>query len=92
MLLGEQDIDPVVCSRSLELEVETSTETLTQRKSPGLIDAAPKGCAQDEFMPPPSSKNRSAMIVVFDGTAPTTARPATMYPINCCAPERQILV
>src|SRR5580704_10621544 len=36
-------------------------------------------------IPPPSSKNRSATIVVCVGTARSTARPATMYCTNCSA-------
>src|SRR5580704_17349873 len=36
-------------------------------------------------VPPPSSKNRSATIVVCVGTALSTARPAMMYSTNCSA-------
>ena len=38
-------------------------------------------------IPPPSSKNLSAMIVVCVGTVPRTARPCRMYSTACSAPE-----
>ena len=37
-------------------------------------------------MPPLSSKNRSAIMVFWVGTAPSTARPATIYSTACSAP------
>src|SRR5260370_14673996 len=40
VLLGERNIQPIVCRRSLQLEIEGTTEALSQRQSPGLVDSS----------------------------------------------------
>ena len=47
----------------------------------------PNGAWITSCIPPPSSKNRSAITVVCVGTAPSTARPCNTYSIICSAPE-----
>ncbi len=55
-----------------------------RRASPqALLMRPPKGACRMSCIPPPSSKKRSAMIVVFEGTEPRTARPVTTYSISC---------
>src|SRR5271157_3004262 len=52
-----------------------------------LLIRPPNGACRINCMPPPSSKNLSATIVVTDGTVPSTARPAATYPIICSAAQ-----
>src|SRR3989442_13007701 len=40
VLLGERNIQPVVCDGGLQLEIEGTTEALSQRQSPGLVDSS----------------------------------------------------
>ena len=51
VLLGQRDVQPVVGGRSLQLKVERAAETLAQRQSPGLVDAAAEGRVNDELHP-----------------------------------------
>src|SRR5580692_3767787 len=38
VLLGQRDVQSIVCGRSLQFEVEATAETLTQGQTPGLVD------------------------------------------------------
>src|SRR5262249_52511572 len=49
VLLGQGDVQTVVSGCGLQLEVEASTETLAQRKSPGLVDAAAEWRVDDQL-------------------------------------------
>ena len=49
VLLGEGDVDAVVGSGGLQLEVEAAAEAFAQSESPGLVDAAAEGRVEDEL-------------------------------------------
>ena len=38
VLLGQRDVQSVVCSRGLQLKIEAAAKTLAQRQAPGLVD------------------------------------------------------
>src|SRR5580692_558152 len=64
------------------------TQNLFRSESPhALLILPPNGAWITNCIPPPSSKNRSAITVVWVGTAPSTARPSSTYSIICSAPE-----
>src|SRR5271165_574981 len=63
-------------------------QNLLRSESPqALLILPPNGAWITNCIPPPSSKNRSAITVVCVGTAPRTARPCSTYSIICSAPE-----
>ena len=49
VLLGERDVEAVVGSGSLQLEIEAAAETLAQRQSPGLVDASAERRVDDQL-------------------------------------------
>ncbi len=49
VLLGERDVEAVVCGGGLELEIEAAAEALAQGEAPGFVDAATEGRMQDEL-------------------------------------------
>ena len=51
MLLGERNVQAIVSRRRLQLKIESPAETLTQRQSPGLVDAPPERRMQDQLHP-----------------------------------------
>src|SRR6202140_1942961 len=64
------------------------TQNRLRSDSPqALLIRPPNGAWTTNCMPPPSSKNLSAITVVCVGTAPSTARPCSTYSIICSAPE-----
>src|ERR1700733_3315559 len=49
VLFGEGDVDAVVCSGSLQLEVKAATKAFAQGEAEGFIDAAAEGGMEDEL-------------------------------------------
>src|SRR5258708_23692910 len=49
MLLAQRNIQPIVGCGSLQLKVERAAETLTERRTPGFVDAPAKRRVDDKF-------------------------------------------
>src|SRR5207237_10306911 len=49
VLLAERDIQPIVSSRGLQLEIERAAKTLAQRQPPGFVDARAKWGVDDQL-------------------------------------------
>jgi hypothetical protein len=61
---------------------------LRSAKPHARLMRAPNGVCRISCIPPPSSKKRSATIVVSVGTVPSIALPARTYATACSAPAR----
>src|SRR5579871_6159146 len=78
---------PLSVAAACNSKLNPRQKRLRSARPQALLMRPPKGACKMSCIPPPSSKNRSAIIVDFVGTLPRTARPATMYETSCCAPH-----
>ena len=69
---------PLSVAAAWSSKLKPRQKRLRRARPQALLTRPPKGACRMSCMPPPSSKKRSAMMVVLEGTAPRTARPATM--------------
>src|SRR5258708_23510375 len=52
VLFRQRNVQPVVGSGSLKLEIETAAKAFPQRQSPGFVDARAKGSVNDQLHAP----------------------------------------
>ena len=79
---------PLSVAAACSSKLNERQNRLRSARPQALLMRAPNGAWMTSCMPPPSSKNRSAMIVSPVGTAPRTVRPHTTYSTICSAPRR----
>ena len=51
VLLGECDVDTVICRSGLQFEIETAAKTFAQRQPPGFVDATTEGRMNHQLHP-----------------------------------------
>ena len=78
---------PLSVAAACNSKLKLRQKRLRRAKPQALLMRPPKGAWITSCIPPASSKKRSAMIVFWVGTSPSTTRPCSKYSIACSAPE-----
>ena len=69
---------PLSVAAACSSKLKPRQKRLRRARPQALLMRPPKGAWRISCWPPPSSKKRSAMMVVLVGTAPSAARPETI--------------
>src|ERR1700756_5601839 len=80
-------LSPLSVAAACNSKLNPTQNRLRSDNPHALLILPPNGAWITNCIPPPSSKNLSAIIVFCVGTAPSTTRPCRMYSLVCSAPE-----